>query len=1324
MSKTEHTVPERANPGCPKSPAAAVLRTRFALSVAALLALGSGTVMGRLATAADVEAFELQNLRSSRPNVLFVLDSTSTMRSTSSLPSYDHTRAYPDADDNNPCDPAYAYFSTDGTLPTSCKASRTVGRIRFADLSCDAETLLRLEETGVSETAATLNPQRRRYLEKKRQGKNDILAPLAPSPAEGNTVYCSSYVGDDAPPQADFSVAQPTTLWSANYINYFTWVKSQPPEEGEARIEKIKAALLAIAKKYRNDINIGLIRTSTNGQPDPDGSGEAAASGGPVIFDVSPGTDPALYSAYHGGATRLDDFEWTLYRRVACAKAGDCAPPPAVEPPLGPEDCRPTIPGADCVELMYPNGGKKPLAESMYEAALYFRGDVPDFGFNSFVDPGIRFDSVPSSMEQCPADRNANMQCYISPAVGDECQQNYIILLTDGVSEGDGSRDLEITNLLEDLPEQDIAVNNALAARYDKVSGFNKNDCEIGGVWSENAVNPSNCIDDAAFYLHTDPTLNVRTFAIGFQLSLSGKEEEAKRMLNQVAEAGGTGEMIDSRDPDRLGDILDNIVAQILTSNTSFTAPSVTINAFNRTQNLNDLYMAVFATERKRKWEGNVKKYSILPMPNGEAQIVDWSGNNAIDGNEGFFLADSSSLWMKGAKDGNLAPVGGAAAQIPYFDLNPADPRDGRTILVDSGGDLVQLRELKNINDVAATRQIFGLNGFPDGEVLGQADVLVDWLYGIDTYDEYPPRIDKDGKRIDGNGDSTENPKRLMGDPLHSRPAVVVYGRDDDKEDAVVFITTNEGLLHALDARTGIEKWAFAPRELLYRLDLLRDLVSETDLKDRRDSWFYGLDGTVRVLRIDRDRNGPIEPERGDKVFLYFGMRRGGSSYYALDVTSPDALPKLMWGGPFALPDGAQSWSNPVVGETIRSNIADGNYGVHDGFNNGHPENRYVVLIGGGFDTSNDLLGFQRDTKGNKIYMLDAVSGEILWSAGPADDPNVNHKLDLGLMRHSITGDIRALDLSGDRFIDRMYAADLGGQVWRFDVQDGARADNLVAGGVMASVGGEQDPDTDRRFYYAPDISEIRCNGRVFYNVAIGSGDRENPVSDTLGDADPGTPEIEPKDPVENAFYSFRDYLLRTRVETGNYKSVCPAAAEGEILPPCFETIVDGPGTTLVDVTDDASAAVGGDSAGWKLRLTQEDNGILGEKSLAESRTFAERVFFTTYAPHTPIRGSRAKCGDEVGVNRLYTVSACDARPAPLFAVEVPGEPAPEDRSIVLAQGSIAPEVVFVFPSPADPNCVGKACRPDPVCLVGLESCGSSPGSRPVRTFWRERGAE
>ena len=48
-----------------------------------------------------------------------------------------------------------------------------------------------------------------------------------------------------------------------------------------------------------------------------------------------------------------------------------------------------------------------------------------------------------------------------------------------------------------------------------------------------------------------------------------------------------------------------------------------------------------------------------------------------------------------------------------------------------------------------------------------------------------------------------------------------------------------------------------------------------------------------------------------------------------------------------------------------------------------------------------------------------------------------------------------------------------------------------------------------------------------------------------------------------------------------------------------------------------------------------------------------------------------------------------------------------EDRDVELSQGGIAPEVVWLFPSPDDPQtCVGADCRPDPVCLVGLETCG------------------
>ena len=56
------------------------------------------------------------------------------------------------------------------------------------------------------------------------------------------------------------------------------------------------------------------------------------------------------------------------------------------------------------------------------------------------------------------------------------------------------------------------------------------------------------------------------------------------------------------------------------------------------------------------------------------------------------------------------------------------------------------------------------------------------------------------------------------------------------------------------------------------------------------------------------------------------------------------------------------------------------------------------------------------------------------------------------------------------------------------------------------------------------------------------------------------------------------------------------------------------------------------------------------------------------------------------------------------------------------SQGGIAPEVVWLFPSPDNPEtCVGAECRPDPVCLVGLENCGTGVQNRPVRTYWLQR---
>ena len=101
----------------------------------------------------------------------------------------------------------------------------------------------------------------------------------------------------------------------------------------------------------------------------------------------------------------------------------------------------------------------------------------------------------------------------------------------------------------------------------------------------------------------------------------------------------------------------------------------------------------------------------------------------------------------------------------------------------------------------------------------------------------------------------------------------------------VLYAATNDGYLHAIDPSNGVEKWAFIPSQMLNRMT---DLYLDKGQPAKR----YGIDGSMRIFKIDLNENGIVDGQ--DKVYLYFGMGRGGSSYYAINVTNPDD-PQLMW---------------------------------------------------------------------------------------------------------------------------------------------------------------------------------------------------------------------------------------------------------------------------------------------------------------------------------------------------------------------------------------------------------------------------------------------
>src|SRR5690606_29745150 len=106
------------------------------------------------------------------------------------------------------------------------------------------------------------------------------------------------------------------------------------------------------------------------------------------------------------------------------------------------------------------------------------------------------------------------------------------------------------------------------------------------------------------------------------------------------------------------------------------------------------------------------------------------------------------------------------------------------------------------------------------------------------------------------------------------------------------------------------------------------------------------------------------------------------------------------------------------------------------------------------------------------------------------------------------------VDFDGDGYADRLYAADTGGQIWRFDITNGAPARDLVAGGVIAHFGAAPSAAPAladvRRFYSAPDVAIVRTREHAFVHVGIGSGHR----AQRLGTA------------AHDRFYALRDHRL------------------------------------------------------------------------------------------------------------------------------------------------------------------------------------------------------
>ncbi len=883
-----------------------------------------------------------------------------------------------------------------------------------------------------------------------------------------------------------------------------------------------------------------------------------------------------------------------------------------------------------------------PIVDAYYEAAQYYRGGQVGYGLKRGKQGDIdRYHRVshPNSYENGVVDRYSSCtdadlnssNCvsekieplggvapsYISP-IASQCQQNHIVLLSDGDAQSNSAEN-----------EAQTLMGGASCTLVDTGSYNSKEMCgrELAQWLYENDHNDQ-----------LPEKQNVITHTIGFNIT-------DPKFLQDIA-AKGQGKFYPANSASELLTAFKSIFINVSKTDTSFVAPTATVSQANRMKHREDVYYSLFKPEGTARWAGNLKKYKVRGEDGQNAVIIDAKDEVAIDPATGSFKPSTRSFWST-VNDGSSVLLGGAAEKIEQNGISHLN----RDVYTYTG-------QNKNLTHVS--NQLLPSN--PDLDPawfelppLLAADPdyytdLVNWVHGQDLKD------------IDGDNDTNES-RGEMGDPLHSQPLLLNYADGS----SIVYVATNEGFLHGVDHLTGLEEFAFMPKELLKNVTRFYD---NAPTRSRP----YGLDGGMAVWIEDDNNDGLIDS--GEKAIVYVAMRRGGNNYYALDVSDYNN-PKYLWsiqGGATtddedpATADGdfeelSDTWSLPV-----KTKVRDGNL-IRD-----------VLIFGGGYDPNQDpseatstdtsstnteeTIGRTIDGVGRAIFIVDAETGEEIWQTdGTFSD-----------MLYSIPSKVRVIDINLDGLADQLYVGDMGGQIWRIDIDNDSSSDitlsNRVTGDVIAKLAGEGAANA-RRFYYAPDVSILNIDGDQQLAISIGSGWRAHPL-------DTG---------VEDRFYSLRYKHVYTKpIDSQGYLEY------GEIDENDLSDITEKP----------VGAPIENNTQGWYLRLSQP-----GEKVLASSVTADGNILFTSYLPGE----SSGVCSAAVGSGAVYAVSALNGDPVLHLNQIVPGAAlSHSDRMRKLNHAGIPPETTILFPS------AGKA-----TVLVGTETLDELEVGEPRRrTFWQE----
>lgn len=525
-------------------------------------------------------------------------------------------------------------------------------------------------------------------------------------------------------------------------------------------------------------------------------------------------------------------------------------------------------------------------------------------------------------------------------------------------------------------------------------------------------------------------------------------------------------------------------------------------------------------------WIGNLKKYQVV-----DNTIKDRDSKIVFDATKGISVDDPNDYWADTAikktiskivKENNVdvekefeVRVGGALSQFKLGNINNIE----RTIYTDrkvgNDGTASSIGNDKALLQVSSAdlKANNPTNNFSIDTKRGYLAAL----FGYNVTSAMASNLttsNSDAANTSFVNFLTQSNATLrqMGAVMHSRPILITQKGTTqfdaktgdlsykDRDDLIVFGTT-QGLLHviragdsATDSNAGKEVFTFVPNEMIEKQS--KGFLNQ---ENQGRNLEYGVDGpwtayTEYVTKSGTNASEPVVTVSGGKQWLYGGLRMGGRSYYALDlsdVTSTSGKPKIKFR---ISPDDAaayspisymgQSWSKPTLA-----------------WINWQGSRKLVMIVGGGYDPIYENIGTPTSSsidKGAGVYIFDAETGSVLWWASANAAADKVTETNVSNMKRSVVSQIKAIDRNSDGLVDHLYFGDLGGQLWRVDLDSSNQAGKTanLAKRVTRILNQSNASDVPR-FYSTPTFTIHNNGGSLFAVLTIGSGNLSSPMSET-----------------------------------------------------------------------------------------------------------------------------------------------------------------------------------------------------------------------------------